>query len=206
MPTVPAVDYYFTPVSPWAYLGHARFARLLADTGAAVSVRPVDYGVIFPASGGLPLARRAPQRQAYRLVELQRFSDHLGVPLHTQPAHFPVAGDMASRLIIAVDQARGAPAALDLAHRVGRAIWSEQRHIADPAVLQALLVESGLTDAEAATLLAAADQPDVAATYAGYTQAAVDAGVFGAPSYVISGEIYWGQDRLDFVERRLRQA
>lgn len=195
-----SVDYYFTPVSPWAYLGHDRFARLLAETGAAVNVRPVDYGAIFPVSGGLPLPQRAPQRQAYRLVELRRFSRALGVPLNPQPAHFPVAAQTASQLIIAADRAQGPTAALDLAGRMGRAVWAEERNLADPAVLQALLAEAGLP----ATLLAQAAEPAIAAGYQAYTQQAIAAGVFGAPSYVIDGEIFWGQDRLDFVAQRLR--
>jgi carboxymethylenebutenolidase len=197
-----AVDYYFTPVSPWAFLGHDRFAQLVADTGADVRVRPVDYGAIFPVSGGLPLPKRAPQRQAYRLVELQRFADHLGFPMVVQPAFFPVSADAASRLIIATDRAQGASAALALAGRIGRAIWCEQRNVADAATLQALLDEAGLP----ATLLAAADAPDVAEAFAAYTQEAIAAGVFGAPSYVIAGEIFWGQDRLDFVARRLQRG
>ena len=76
------VDYFFAPQSPWAYLGHARFAALLNTHGAQVRVRPMDLGKVFPVSGGLPLPKRAPQRQAYRLVELQRFSQWLGVPLN----------------------------------------------------------------------------------------------------------------------------
>jgi 2-hydroxychromene-2-carboxylate isomerase len=194
------VDYCFTPVSPWAYLGHARFVQILKDTGAAVNVRPVDYGAIFPVSGGLPLPKRAPQRQAYRLVELQRFSTHLGLPLNLKPAFFPVSGDAASKLIVAADLACGAMAALDLAGRMGRAVWAEERNLADPDVLQALLAEVGLP----AALMADSARPEVAAACAGYTEQAIEAGVFGAPSYVIDGEIFWGQDRLDFVERRLR--
>jgi carboxymethylenebutenolidase len=194
------VDYYFTPVSPWTYLGHARFAQLLRDTGSGVNVRPVDYGAIFPVSGGLPLPKRAPQRQAYRLVELKRFSEWLGVPLHVQPAHFPVSADLASRLIIAVDRADGAGKALDLAGRLGRAVWAEQRDVADRATLGTVLAEAGLP----AERLAQADAPEAAERFAADTRKAIDAGVFGAPSYVIDGEIFWGQDRLDFVERRLR--
>lgn len=194
------VDYHFTPVSPWAYLGHARFVQLLQDSGAAVNLRPTDYGAVFPVSGGLPLPKRAPQRQAYRLVELKRFSSHLGIPMNIQPAFFPVAGDPASLLIIATDRAHGTAAALDLTGRIGRAIWAEERNVADPAVLQALLAEAGLP----AALLAASAEPQIAQAYAGYTQMAIDAGVFGAPSYVIDGEIFWGQDRLDFVARRLQ--
>jgi 2-hydroxychromene-2-carboxylate isomerase len=196
------VDYYFTPVSPWAYLGHARFAQLLRDTGATVSVMPVDYGQIFPISGGLPLPKRAPQRQAYRLVELNRFAEHLGVPMHVQPAFFPVSADLASKLIVATDQAQGAMAALDLAGRCGRAVWEQQRNLAEPGTLATLLAEAGL----AAPLLEAAAEPKVAETLAAYTARAIEAGVFGAPSYVIDGEIFWGQDRLDFVARRLARG
>jgi carboxymethylenebutenolidase len=198
--TTPTVDYYFATVSPWAYLGHARLAALVRDTDATLRVKPMDLGAIFPTTGGLPLAKRAPARQAYRLVELQRFSDWLGVPLIAQPAHFPVNGNDAALLIIATDAALGATAAMDLAGRVGAAIWAEQRNVADPAVLQALLAEAGLP----ATLADAAAQPAAAERYAAYTAEALAAGVFGAPSYVINGELFWGQDRLDFVERRLR--
>ena len=83
------VDYYFTPTSPWSYLGHARFTEMARRHGATVAVKPVDYGVIFPQSGGLPLAKRAPQRVAYRMSELQRWRDFLGLPLTLQPQYFP---------------------------------------------------------------------------------------------------------------------
>jgi 2-hydroxychromene-2-carboxylate isomerase len=198
----PAVDYYFTPASPWTYLGHARFVQLLQDTGCPVRVWPVDFGAIFPVSGGLPVPKRAPQRQAYRLVELARFRQALGLPLNLQPAHFPVAVDAASRLIIAVDQTDGAMAALDLAGRLGRAVWAEERNIADPATLSAMLAEAVLP----ASRQAEADAPAIAQRYAAYTQQAIDAGVFGAPSYVVDGEIFWGQDRLDLLARRLRDG
>lgn len=193
------VDYYFAPQSPWMYLGHARFTELVRACDAQVNVRPVDYGQIFPASGGLPLPKRAPQRQAYRLVELRRFSEALGIPLNPQPRFFPVAGDPAGWLITAVADLDGTDAALRLTGAVGRAIWAEERDVADPATLAALLSETGLD----ASRLAQSQQPDVLARYNEHTRQAIDAGVFGAPSYVIDGEIFWGQDRLDFVARRL---
>ena len=194
------VDYYFATVSPWAYLGHARFRDIARAAGATVRVKPVDLGVIFPVSGGLPLGKRAPQRQAYRLVELRRFSQHLGIALHPQPTHFPVDGNDAARLILAADTALGSAAALDLAHRVGRAIWTEQRNVADRATLAALLAEAGLPD----QLLHPAAMDAAGARYAACTDEARDLGVFGAPTYVIDGELFWGQDRLDFVQRRLQ--
>ena len=194
-----SIDYFFTPQSPWAYLGHARFVELLGASRRAVRVLPVDYGRIFPLSGGLPLGQRAPQRQAYRLVELRRFAEHLGVVLHPQPRHFPVDGGPAARLITAVAQADGPDAALRLTGAVMTACWAEQRDIASAGTLAELLDECDLP----AERLGAAQAPEVQARYEAHTQAAIDAGVFGAPTYVVEGELFWGQDRLDFVRRAL---
>ena len=195
-----SVDYYFAPQSPWAYLGHQRLRDVAQAAGAAVRVRPVDLGgKVFPISGGLPLGQRAPQRQAYRLVELKRFSEHLGAPLNLQPRYFPVGGDDASRLIIAVDVLVGAQAALDITGAILAAVWAHERNIADPALLAQLLSEHGLP----AQAMEKSHSQEVQERYEQYTQEAIAAGVFGAPSYVVDGEIFWGQDRLDFLERRL---
>lgn len=193
------IAYYFTPVSPWTYLGHERFRAIARAADARVEVLPVDYGVIFPASGGLPLAKRAPQRQAYRLVELKRFSEWLKLPLNPQPKFFPVDAAPAARLVIAADRAAGPPAALTIAGAMMRAVWAEERNIAERETLAALLAENAL----AASLLAESDEPEIAARYEANTQRALAAGVFGAPSYVVDGENFWGQDRLDFLDRRL---
>jgi len=194
------VDYYLAPQSPWTYLAHERFVRIARAAGATVQLRPIDLARVFPVSGGLPLGQRAPQRQAYRLVELRRFSEALGLPLNLHPRHFPVAGDPAARLIVTVDRADGTDAALRLAGAVLAAVWVQERDIADPATLATLLAEQGLP----AERLVVSQQPAAQAAVDAHTQAAIDAGVFGAPSYVIDGEIFWGQDRLDLVERRLR--
>ncbi len=196
------IDYIFAPQSPWTYLGHARFVTMVQAARAEVRVMPVDLGQIFPVSGGLPLGKRAPQRQAYRLVELQRFAAWLDLPIHLQPAYFPVAGDDAARLIIAVDMADGAPAALRITAAVLAAVWAQQRNIADAQVLAQLLAECGLASERLAQSHASAVQQ----RYSAYTRSAMDSGVFGAPTYCVGGEMFWGQDRLDFVERRLRAA
>lgn len=193
------IDYFLAPQSPWTYLGHERFVRIAREAAAVVRVRPMDLGRIFPLSGGLPLARRAPQRQAYRLVELRRFSAHLGLPLTLHPRFFPVSGDPAARLIVAVDQQDGTEAALRITGAVLAAVWAQERDIASDEVLGQLLAECGLPAARLATSRA----PEVQQRYEAHTQAAIDAGVFGAPSYVIDGELFWGQDRLDFVQRKL---
>ena len=193
------IDYYFTPQSPWTYLGHQRFVALARAAGAQVRVLPADYGQVFAASGGLPLGKRPPQRQAYRLVELARFRDHLGLPMNVQPRFFPVAGDEAARLIIAAQLEAGADAALQLSGAVFSAVWAQERDIASADTLAELLKEQGLPPA----WLDASRSAEVQAAYDANTRQAIDIGVFGAPSYVIDGEIFWGQDRLDFVERRL---
>lgn len=193
------IQYYFAPQSPWTYLGHERFCALARAASAQVEVLPTDYGRVFPQSGGLPLPKRAPQRQAYRLVELKRFSSHLKLPLTLHPRHFPVAADPAARLIVATDLAEGADAALRLTGAVLRAVWVQERDIADAATLTALLAEQGLPEARLQEAASAATQ----ARYEANTQRAIDAGVFGAPTYVVDGEPFWGQDRLDFLARRL---
>jgi len=137
-----AIDYFLSPQSPWTYLGHERFAEIARKAGAKINVLPVDLGRVFPVSGGLPLAKRAPQRQTYRLVELKRFSEYLGRPLNLHPRYFPVASDDAAKLIIAVDSHDGSDAAMKIAAAVMRAVWVEEKNIADPAALQSLTVKS----------------------------------------------------------------
>jgi 2-hydroxychromene-2-carboxylate isomerase len=193
------IDYYFAPQSPWTYLGHQRVWDIARRTGAPLRVLPVDLGKIFPRSGGLPLPQRAPQRQAYRLVELKRWADWLGLPLHLHPSYFPVPGDAAARLILAVAEGQGSDAAMRLTGAVLKAVWAEQRNINDAGTLAQLLAECSLP----AAALDLAQGDAVQRRYEAATQQAYDAGVFGAPSYVIDGEIFWGQDRLDFLERRL---
>ena len=193
------IDYYFSPPSPWTYLGHARFSDMVRRAGASIRLLPADFGKVFAVSGGLPLGQRAPQRQAYRLVELARFSQHLHVPMNLKPRFFPVAGDDAARLIIAVDQHDGVEAAMRLSGAIFEAVWRDERNIADAAVLAELLSEQGLS----AQRQQQADSAEVTQRYAANTQQAIDKSVFGAPTYVVDGEIFWGQDRLDFVERKL---
>jgi 2-hydroxychromene-2-carboxylate isomerase len=193
------VDYYFSPMSPWTYLGHERFNAILARSGAEVNVKPADYGRIFPVSGGLPVKQRALQRQAYRLVELERWRDHLGLPLNLEPKYFPYATESASLMIVAAALEHGAQAAMRFAHGIMRACWAEERNCADAGTLDQIAAGAGLNGAA----LRAADGKARSA-YDAYTSEAIERQVFGAPSYVVEGKIFWGQDRLDFVERALK--
>lgn len=195
--------YYLAPQSPYVYLGHQRFTAMTQQHGVDIDIRPCDIGRVFGTSGGLPLPKRAPQRQAYRLLELERWSRFLGLPLNLHPAFFPVDGDPAARLIIAAKLAEGNDAAMRLTGAVGRAVWVEERNIADAGTLSAIAAEIGL---DGAALVDSADSAAVRAEYDRYTDDAIAANVFGAPWYIVDGIGYWGQDRLDFVERALQQA
>jgi 2-hydroxychromene-2-carboxylate isomerase len=197
------IDYYASLNSPWTHLGAARIEALAAKHGAALRIHPVDFGAIFPASGGLPLPRRAPQRQAYRLMELRRWRDFLGVPINVQPKFFPSSEELTAPCVIALRETKGNTPAIKLAHRVLRAVWQDELNPGDPATFATLITEIGL-DADAVMKLGA--EPRWTERRTAETQAALDRGVFGAPSYVIGDEIFWGQDRLDFVDRKLSRG
>jgi len=191
-------EYFFAPQSPWAYLGHARFVALAKQYGVQIDLKPCDLGKVFGVSGGLPLAKRPPQRQAYRLLELKRWSEHLQIPLNLHPQFFPVSPDAAAKLIIAVRLAHGTDAALGITGAIMRAVWAEQRNIGDADTLAAIAGECGH---DGKTLLKSSETASVQSEYETYTDQAIAASVFGSPWYIFDGEGYWGQDRLDFVER-----
>lgn len=191
------IDYYMTPSSPWSYLGSGRFIDIVKQTGATVGVHAVDFGAVFSVSGGLPLPKRAPQRQAYRWMEMKRWRDKLGIPIVLEPKAFPVTNPVASQAIIAARET-GADA-LALSDALLAALWRDDRDTGDPGVVRDVADGIGL---DGAALVAAA--PNYADQMQADTQKAIDSGVFGAPSYVLpDGEIFWGQDRIDLLRWRL---
>lgn len=193
------VDYYMHPMSPWSYLGHGRLIEICAMHNADVRIKPIDVGSrVFPASGGVPLAQRPVQRRNYRLVELRRWSELREVPLNLQPKHFPRAAEEACRLVIAAALERDDAAAMKVAGAMMRAVWAEERDLEDEATLRAIVHDCGF-DADAL----ARRVPDTHQVYDAYTKEAIDRGVFGVPWYVFRDEPFWGQDRLEMLERAL---
>jgi 2-hydroxychromene-2-carboxylate isomerase len=191
------IDYYLFMISPWAYLGGPRLAEIARRHGAEIRVKPIDMATVFPETGGVPMAKRAPARLDYRLAELRRWRDHLGLPLNIKPAHFPVPHETAARMVIAAGD--GGDAA-GLAQAILTAAWAEERDVSDAGTLEAIAAATGH---DGAALLAAAEREETAEAYAAFSREAVSRGVFGSPSYVYGGEVYWGQDRLDFLDRAL---
>ena len=196
-----SVTYYLAPQSPWTYLGHERLVAIAKARQSKIDIKPFDLGKVFSVSGGLPLAKRAPQRQAYRLAEMARWAALLNLPMHVQPKFFPVPPEQAARFIIAARTGLGAEVALDLAGAIMRALWAEDKNIADDAVLVQIANQCGM---DGNLLLRSAETPGVQAQYEKNTDEAIAANVFGAPWYIVDGEGFCGQDRLDFVERALK--
>ncbi len=194
------IDYFMAPQSPWSYMGHQRLVAIARQHGASIQLKPADIAKVFSATGGIPVAQRPPQRQAYRLAELQRWSEFLNIPMTLHPKFFPVSGEPGAKLIIAALQKQGTDKALDLAFALGRAVWSEEKNIADEATLIAIADSTGM---DGHALLAHSAGDAVAADYAKNTEEALNTDVFGVPWYRVDGEGFWGQDRLDFVERAL---
>lgn len=194
------VDYYASLNSPWTHLGAVRLMAMVARHGATVRIYPVDFGTIFPASGGLPLPKRSPLRQAYRLQELERWCRFLAIPIQLKPRFFPANERAAAHCVIAVRETIGDAPAIALAHRVLKALWEEEADTGDRGTLATLIGDVGL---DAASVLQQADEERWASRRVADTDAALARGVFGAPSYVIGEEIFWGQDRLEFLDRRL---
>lgn len=192
------VTVYYALQSPWTYLGWPRLLDLAADQNLDVVYRPIQMAPIFAASGGLPLAKRPVQRQAYRMMELKRWREVLGLPLTLEPKFFPVDESHSARMVLVHQQNGGDAGGLSFA--ILRAVWAEERDLADRKTLIAIAAEQGL---DGKALLKSAEAKAVNEAYENNTEAALNAGVFGVPTFAVGEELFWGQDRLDLLARAL---
>src|SRR5246127_3533239 len=195
---VPTIDYYVWLLSDWAYLGGVRFVQLATRHGLKINHIPMRMQDVYAGSGGVLLANRSWQRQAYRITELKRWRSRLGISVNIEPKFYPADVDLASCVVIAAQQ-RGLSVA-DFVNAVMRAVWAEDRNVADPGVLVAIAERCGL---EGRALLEAADAQAGRDADRGNTERALAAGVFGSPFYAFAGELFWGQDRLDMLEEAI---
>ncbi len=184
------IDYFLATVSPYVYLAGTRAEEIAARHGATIAYKPLDTGALFPRTGGQVLADRHPSRKAYRLQELRRQAKKAGMPLNLQPAFWPVNPAPSSYAIISAQRAGGGDLA-GLIHGFARAVWAENRNIADDEVVQDILAAHGFDPKVADRgMLTAAE------TYVANLEEAVARGVFGVPFYIVGDEMFWGQDRL----------
>jgi 2-hydroxychromene-2-carboxylate isomerase len=196
-----SIDYYFSLQSPWAYIGHDLFTKVVSPYNLKVNYKPVVLVDLFSETGGLPLLKRHPVRQRYRMVELQRWRDKRGLNFHLQPEHWPFNVRLADGLIIATIEAGHDPDAL--LRRAYAGVWEQQLKLNDADVLTRLADESGLPGKQ---LIERAASDDIGAVYEQNRQDALDADVFGSPAYVLDGEVFWGQDRIELLADALKSG
>lgn len=196
--TRPHLDYYFWLNSDWAYLGADRLDALARRHNVEIRHKPVDLPEVYRRTGGVLLSQRSQERQNYRITELKRWCHKLGIDVNPLPKYMCPNADLASCVVIAADL-QGMPV-LDLYKAILRAEWCEERDVSSEATLRDILTALGLN---AAQWLVAARSSEVQAVYRRNTDEAIAAGVFGSPSYVFEGELFWGQDRLEMLEEAI---
>jgi 2-hydroxychromene-2-carboxylate isomerase len=196
---------YYSLSSPWAYLASPQLQDIVRRHRVRLLLKPFDFQTVVPKTGGVPIRTRLAPRRAYHDLELTRWSEYLGMPLVLKPRHYPHQtpadpnwNKYAGWMVIAA-QDQGLDAFL-LSHAILRAVWAEERDIALPEVRRQIADEN---DYDGAALVAAEQSPRVQELYRTYSDEALALGVFGAPTFVLDGEIFWGQDRLGFVDRAL---
>jgi len=191
------IDYYLSLASPWSYLGHERLLNIAEKHQASISIYPIDLSIVLPATGGIPLPKRSQQRKDYRMQELTRWREFLEVPLTLQPKYFPVSDQIAAAMVLAIRE-KDANQAIQFAGCCLRAIWAEERDISDRSTLVSIAKENNV-DGEALM----EQEETMLSSRRADSEAAIERGIYGAPTYIVEDEVFWGQDRLDFVDRKL---
>lgn len=192
------IDYYFSTLSPFTYFAGTRLEEIAARHGARIVYRPFDIMALFSRTGGQPPQERHANRQAYRVQDLARSAAIAGMAINLRPAHFPTNAAPSSYAIIAA-QSRGGGDVGRLVHATLRAVWAEERDIADEAVIRDVLESTGFDPS-----LAQSGLLEGAEAYGRNLEEAVAAGVFGSPFYITDDDQrFWGQDRLDHLEWHL---
>lgn len=192
------IDFYYTPISPWSFMGLDRLLAVARRQGAGVRFKPIELPRIFATTGHPPIAQRPRALLTYRLRELRRWRDYLGLRLNLEPKHFPIPDRLACLTLVAA-QAQGYDVT-ELTRTLMRACWVEDRDIADPATVIAIANESGM---DGAALVAEIDTPAVQQRWAANTDEAIALETIGVPTYAVEGDVFFGQDRLEFLERKL---
>ncbi len=195
------VDYYFSLSSPWAYIGHQVFRDVVAAHDLKVNHKPVVLVDLFSETGGLPLVKRHPVRQRYRMVELQRWRDKRGLNFNLQPKYSPFNARLADGVVIAAVEAGHDPDAF--LRRAFSAVWEDELNLADPDAVAKLADSVGLPGRQ---LVARSDSDEISAAYEKNREDAIAADVFGSPVYVLDGEVFWGQDRIELLADALKSG
>ncbi|QSL89465.1 2-hydroxychromene-2-carboxylate isomerase [Pseudomonas atacamensis] len=193
------VEFYFDLGSPTTYLAHTQLAKICADTQSELIYIPMLLGGVFKATGNASPAM-IPAKGRYMFQDLDRFAKRYGVQLRFNP-HFPINTLMLMRAVTGM-QMRQPQRFAEFVDCLFKALWVEGRNLNDPQTVAAVLTENGFAPQE---IMALTNDESVKAALKENTEAAIKRGVFGAPSMFIGDQLFFGQDRLDFVEEALRQ-
>ncbi|MCP4314471.1 MAG: 2-hydroxychromene-2-carboxylate isomerase [Hyphomicrobiales bacterium] len=189
------IDYYFYGASPFTYLGHNALIDAAVRQSAEINYKPVNLFALWAVSGAVPPAKRPPVRQRYRLLELQRVAEFRGLQIHTKPKHFPVDTTLSDQTVIALVEAGKSPA--KYMQKVFAGVWADELDLSDHDVVAGLLIECGFY---AEATLERAQSDEIAAVRNRNSEEAVAADAIGVPAYVLNGEVFWGQDRINLLE------
>ncbi|WP_445777501.1 2-hydroxychromene-2-carboxylate isomerase [Shewanella sp.] len=195
-----AIEYYFTSLSPYAYLGHNTFMSLAQQHHSDINYKPIKLGKLFAVLGVLPVKQRLQARQDYRLIELARWAKKRQLPLNLHPAFFPADPSLADKCIIVLQQLGHPPS--EFAAQILAACWAKEQNIADMALNHRLLTSMQL---DADKIIAQASSDEIETIYEANTTAAIEKGLLGVPTYVYQNEPFWGQDRLELLADKLAQ-
>ena len=195
----PVVECFYTLSSPWMYLGAPQLNAILAKHGAELLLRPYDFRLVIPHTGGIPLRTRPDPRQDYHALELDRWRRHLDMPLNLKPRHYPPSDQRPAGRMVMAAQARGLDA-MRLSHAILRALWVEEQDIGDPHVRAAIAEAEGLPGS---ALVAEEESASVLREWDRNNEDAIARGVFGAPTFFCGDLWIWGQDRLFFLDQHL---
>ncbi|HET8746516.1 MAG TPA: 2-hydroxychromene-2-carboxylate isomerase [Ramlibacter sp.] len=193
-----AVEFYFDVGSPAAYLAWTQLPKIVQEAHSEIEYRPMLLGGVFQATGNRS-PMEVPAKGQYMQDDLQRFARRYGVPFRHNP-HFPINTLALMRMVLGL-QLREPERMVPFVDAVLRAIWVDGANLNDPSVVTRVLQQAGF---EPEKLLALANDPAIKDDLKAATQEAVARGVFGAPTFFVGGEMFWGQDRLDFVKEALQ--
>jgi 2-hydroxychromene-2-carboxylate isomerase len=196
------IEYFYSLASPFSFLGSEKLQITAKKYNAEIVEKPCDLvGGIFSKTGGVPVPQRSPQRQKYRLDELKRWSEFLNIKINIKPKFFPPKDPHIPAKYTIAANLLGIK--ILFGHELLKKLWIEEQDISDENNIELISKQFKIDFNELSSL---AKSEKVSKIYMDNTEDAIQKNVFGAPTYLFNNELFWGQDRLEFLERALKKS